>query len=254
MDASLPCFSSVQKNLHFPRNSRPNFAQYISERPEVTPKGFGFMEGQHKKAKPMKNKQAEMPFKSSLGVARHLFALPILGSALLGLVLLTGNAWAAPSAIEGIVKDPKGQAISGADVRIEATGGSSWNKVVKTDAKGRYIHSDLETGTYRVTLLVDGSVKASINCVKTKAGDSTKLNFDLKTSTSARGSAAVQVKPKHMIYIPPQTGSHLGGWVAINDDGTVDTAGAERVEKKSAEALQKFQSRTGAVNLHQGGP
>jgi hypothetical protein len=36
MDASLPWFSSVQKNLHFPRNSRPNLAQYISERPEVT--------------------------------------------------------------------------------------------------------------------------------------------------------------------------------------------------------------------------
>jgi hypothetical protein len=24
------------KNLHFPRNSQPNFAQYISERPELT--------------------------------------------------------------------------------------------------------------------------------------------------------------------------------------------------------------------------
>jgi hypothetical protein len=36
MDASLPWFSSVQKNLHFPRNSRPNLAQYISERPEMT--------------------------------------------------------------------------------------------------------------------------------------------------------------------------------------------------------------------------
>jgi len=36
MDASLPWFSSVQENLHFPRNSRPNLAQYISERPELT--------------------------------------------------------------------------------------------------------------------------------------------------------------------------------------------------------------------------
>jgi hypothetical protein len=35
MDASLPWFSSVQKNLHFPRNRRPNLAQYISERPEM---------------------------------------------------------------------------------------------------------------------------------------------------------------------------------------------------------------------------
>jgi len=47
MDASLPWFSSVQKNLHFPRNSQPNLAQYISERPEMTPKPFGVKEGQN---------------------------------------------------------------------------------------------------------------------------------------------------------------------------------------------------------------
>jgi hypothetical protein len=35
MDASLPWFSSVQKNLHFSRNSLPNFAQYIYERPKL---------------------------------------------------------------------------------------------------------------------------------------------------------------------------------------------------------------------------
>jgi len=35
MDALLPWFSSVQ-NLHFSRNTRPNVAQYISERPKLT--------------------------------------------------------------------------------------------------------------------------------------------------------------------------------------------------------------------------
>jgi len=39
MAASLPWFSSVRKKLHFPRNSRPNLAQYNSERPEVTSYG-----------------------------------------------------------------------------------------------------------------------------------------------------------------------------------------------------------------------
>jgi hypothetical protein len=39
MDASLPWFSSAQKISNFPRNSRPNLAQYISERPELTSYG-----------------------------------------------------------------------------------------------------------------------------------------------------------------------------------------------------------------------
>ena len=42
------------------------------------------------------------------------------------------------------MKDLKGQVISGADLRVEATGGSSWNKVVKTDAKGHYLYNSLE--------------------------------------------------------------------------------------------------------------
>jgi len=46
MDASLPWFSSVQKNVNFPRNTRPNLAQYINERPEATPKAFGAKEDQ----------------------------------------------------------------------------------------------------------------------------------------------------------------------------------------------------------------
>src|SRR5438874_4661450 len=36
---------------HFPRHSRPNLAQYISERLEMTPNGFGGKEGQNKRRK-----------------------------------------------------------------------------------------------------------------------------------------------------------------------------------------------------------
>src|SRR6266568_8367388 len=118
----------------------------------------------------MKNKRTETKFKPALSVARHLFTSHMLGSVLLGLVLMSGSAWAATSAIEGVVKDPKAQVISGADVRIEATGGSSWSKVVKTDAKGHYVYNGLDVGTYRVSLLVNSSVKASINNVKTQLG------------------------------------------------------------------------------------
>jgi sugar lactone lactonase YvrE len=55
----------------------------------MTPNGFGFMEGQNKKAEPMKNKQAETKFKSTLCVARHLFSrVACLGA----LVLICSSA------------------------------------------------------------------------------------------------------------------------------------------------------------------
>jgi hypothetical protein len=196
----------------------------------------------------MKNKLTETKFKSALGVARHLISPRTFGSALLGLVLMNGSAWAAPSAIEGIVKDPKGQVISGANLRIEAAGGSSWSKVIKTDAKGHYAYNGLEVGTYRVSLLVNGSVKASINNVKTKLGDPTKLNFDLKATTSSQASAPAKKKATHMVYVPEETGSHIGGrWVEVDDNGAADTAGRDNLKKVNGNALRQIQSNSSTV-------
>ncbi|PYJ63342.1 MAG: hypothetical protein DME74_03505, partial [Verrucomicrobia bacterium] len=77
-----------------------------------------------------------------------------------GLVLCVATAWAGPSAIQGVVKDAKGQAIKGADVRIESKDGKTLFKTVKTDANGRYISDGLAPSVYRVTLVVNGAVKA----------------------------------------------------------------------------------------------
>jgi hypothetical protein len=54
------------------------------------------------------------------------------------LVFSVATAWAGPSTIQGVVKNAKGQAINGADVRIESKDGSKLFKVVKTDRNGRY--------------------------------------------------------------------------------------------------------------------
>src|SRR5437870_13671077 len=95
---------------------------------------------------------------------------------LVGSLLVTFTGWAAgASALEGVVKDPTGRPIKGADVRIEA---KNFSKIAKTDASGHYISSGLAVGTYKVTLVVNGSVKASIPNAKTQLGKSTQLNFD----------------------------------------------------------------------------
>ena len=155
-----------------------------------------------------------------------------------GLVLSVATAWAGPSAIQGVVKDAKGQAIKNADVRIESKDGRQKFNTVKTDGKGRYISQGLAPGVYRVTLVVNGAVKASITNTKTKPDQTTQLNFDLKPVAAAQASAG-QKKGKHMVWVPAATGSHIGGsWVEV-DDGAKTAPGTLNVQHADAEQLQR---------------
>jgi hypothetical protein len=95
---------------------------------------------------------------------------------------------------------------------------------------------------------VNGAVKASISNTKTKADQATLLNFDLKPVTASQASAAGK-SGKHKVWVPSNTGSHIGGsWVEVDDSGTTN-AGALNVKRSSAEALRQEQlnraSRTG---------
>jgi Carboxypeptidase regulatory-like domain len=159
-----------------------------------------------------------------------------------GVVLSIASAWAGPSAIQGVVKDAKGQAIKGADVRIESKDGRQKFNTVKTDAKGRYITDGLPVGVYRVTLVVNGAVKGSITNTKTKENQTTQLNFDLKPVPAAQASAG-QKKGKHMVWVPASTGTHIGGrWVEVPDGAT--EPGALNVQKANAEQLQRAAQST----------
>src|SRR4051812_4080382 len=103
------------------------------------------------------------------------------GLLLLAVVTIGTNAWAGSIGmeglvIEGIVKDPQGHVVKGADVRIE---GAGTNKVVQTDANGRYSYAGLTGGKeYRITLAINGATKAQISNFKALMGPN-KLNFDL---------------------------------------------------------------------------
>ena len=122
-----------------------------------------------------------------------------------------------PASFQGFVKAAKGEPIKGADVRIESRDGKQVFSTAKTDAKGRYISRGLQPGVYRVTLLVDGAVKASITNTQTKANQPTQLNFDFKPTSQADNIAK---GGKHMVWVPARTGSHIGGnWVEVNDNG-----------------------------------
>src|SRR5438132_12044490 len=84
-----------------------------------------------------------------------------------------------------MVKYVKGHPIQGADIRIESTNTGRLLTTVKTDVYGRYTLQGLVAGNYRVTLVVNGAVKASINNTTLELGESTQLNFELKQTRAS---------------------------------------------------------------------
>ena len=159
---------------------------------------------------------------------------------LVGLVLFVATAWAGPSAIQGVVKDAKGQAIKGADVRIESLDGKQLFKTVKTDPRGRYVSQGLQLRVYRVTLLVNGVVKASITNIKTKQDQATEVNLDLKRVAAVQATTQ-QKKGKNMVWVPASTGSHLGGsWVEVDEYGKAASGSA--IHTNTGEELRRSQN------------
>ena len=172
---------------------------------------------------------------------------------LMGFLLCAATAWAGPASIQGVVKDAKGQAIKGADVRVESRDGKQLFNTVKTDAKGRYSSQGLKPGVYRVSLVVNGAAKASIMNTSVKADQAAQLNFDLKPVAASQASAAGK-SGKHKVWVPSSTGSHIGGsWVEVDESGNAG-AGASNVKKGSAEALHREQMQnSGSLQSVPGG-
>jgi len=165
---------------------------------------------------------------------------------LMGFLLCVANAWAGPASIQGIVKDAKGKPIKGADVRIESRDGKQVFNTVKTDTQGRYISQGLQPGVYRVSLVVSGAVKAAIGNTTAKSNQATQLNFDLKPVAATQASAGAK-SGKHMVWMPPSTGTHTGGrWVEV-PDGAAEP-GASNVKRVNAEELQRQQQSMGNPN------
>jgi 5-hydroxyisourate hydrolase-like protein (transthyretin family) len=155
----------------------------------------------------------------------------------IGVMLFVATASAASSVLQGIVKDAKGHPIQGADIRIEATNTGRLLTTVKTNVDGRYSLEGLAAGNYRVTLVANGAVKASINNTTLAPGESTQLNFELKQT---RASVTV-TKGKHWVWIPAFTGSRLPGhWVEVDDSGAwASAAPANHIVRVSAEELAR---------------
>jgi hypothetical protein len=83
----------------------------------------------------------------------------------------------------------------------------------------------LSPGVYKVSVILDGAEKSSVN-VKTTTTNS-RIDFDLK-NTGAK-------KVEHYVWVPARTGSHMGaGWVEVNDAGNTEP-GASNTQTASGE-------------------
>jgi len=165
----------------------------------------------------------------------------------IGVVLFVANASAGSALLQGIVKDVNGHPIQGADIRIETTNTGRVLTTVKTNVKGRYSLQGLVAGKYRVTLVVNGAVRASINNTKLKPDESTQLNFELKQTRAP----VTATKGTHRVWVPPFTGSRLPGrWIEVDD--STNWAGAhvttENVVQISGEELQRTVQSRGAAS------
>ena len=160
-----------------------------------------------------------------------------------GLLLVTLSACAGTAVLEGLVKDPSGRPIRGADVRIEA---KNFSKIVKTDASGHYVGDGLAVGTHKVTLIIKGQVKASILDATTQLDEPTQLNFGLT------GKTASAKKHTQMVYVRPDIDTHIGGgrWVEVDDNGNVvnnatNTGASSNITRVTGIAAQQMQIRMG---------
>jgi Carboxypeptidase regulatory-like domain len=143
----------------------------------------------------------------------------------------TVTVWAGTS-VEGVVKDSSERPVKGAEVRIEA---KDFSKIVKTGASGHYICDGLGVGTYKVTLLVNGQVKASILDGKTQAGKATQFNFKL-TGKMVSGKKRI-----HVVWVPPDLSTHIGGrWVEVDENGNAgNITGFNNIVTTRGTAVQK---------------
>ncbi|HYZ87493.1 MAG TPA: tetratricopeptide repeat protein [Bryobacteraceae bacterium] len=117
-------------------------------------------------------------------MASFLSKLPRL---VLPALLLAGTALAQVSQLEGVVKDENGQPLKDAVIRIDRKD-IKGKYELKTKKKGDYLHAGLPLGTYKVTLVVNGQERDSVDNVKTRLGEPTVINFNMQ-ETAAKQQA-----------------------------------------------------------------
>ena len=179
----------------------------------------------------------------------------ILGSLALGLVLAVGSAWATTGSctIQGNVKGPDGKPLSGAEVRLQRKDNKALAGTVKTDSHGAYIFKNLTVASYTLSVSANGMATTAAENIKARAEGATRIDFNLNRQGGSQTSTAKKKGARHMVWVPAQTGSNLGGrWVEVDDNGTTPTSG-DHIQTIGQNGVNKMQSNSGATLNASGG-
>ena len=164
------------------------------------------------------------------------------------LLVCATAAWAGqasgPARMEGTVMDAAGKPVVGVEVHLKGADGSG-ERITRGDQNGRYGIGKLPVTDYDITLFVNGQVKASLNNIKVWSDKPTTQNFKL---TGKFVASSPEKKHTHMVYVPAETGSNLGGrWVEVDDrtgNSSAATAG-QNLQRGGSAMLKSLQGSSG---------
>lgn len=152
----------------------------------------------------------------------------------ISLVVAVSASVASAAGIQGTVRGPDGKPAQGLDVRLEPKTGKA--QATKTDKGGHYSFANLTSGSYKVTVMSAGLIKAFMDGVAPASPK--RLDFDLKLAAAGKPAK----KARHLVWVPAETGTNIGGRWVEEDDANIPSA--DRVGKMSGEGLRRIQDRS----------
>lgn len=167
-------------------------------------------------------------------------------AALFGSITLSSLAFA-QSTLQGDVKGVDGRVAKDAEVRVERQDKKAGPVIVKTNAAGRFVVNNLPAGNYTVMAKVAGGVTSPVQVVKLTATHPMMVSFDLRGPVTRNAAGAAKKKKKY-VWVPEETGSHLGGrYVEVPDDASADTSAdsGANTTKLNEQGLRRLQSPNG---------
>ena len=140
------------------------------------------------------------------------------------------------STLEGKISGPDGQPIKGADVRLQNSSARLEAMLTKTDMRGQYRFINVASGKYKVSV-------SSANVVQfadVKVDGNKRVDLQISPADSA-----ATTKEKHLVRVPPPTGTNIGGgWKEVDNTG----ASAPTLASVSKGELDSITAASGAVS------
>ena len=152
--------------------------------------------------------------------------------------------------IQGEVTGVDGRAAKGAEVRIQPARAQVAPIVVKTDIRGHFVANNVTPGAYNISAQGAGGVTSPVQAIKVQANKPVTIAFDLRNNGGAKTAANGKKKTK-FVWVPDQTGSHLGGHYIEVDENASGVPSAQHVNSASGKTIRDIQSRE--TNVRDGG-